>query len=49
MEAVEVWLRARSSGGTDERYVEAYARAPERVDERAAIAEGATAGWDVWE
>ena len=48
-EAVEGWLRARSSDGADERYAEAYLRTPERVDERAAIAAGATAGWEGWE
>lgn len=48
-DAVRQWLRSGAMSQRDQRYVEAYLREPERLDEVAAIAAGATAGWEAWE
>ncbi|HET7503586.1 MAG TPA: hypothetical protein VFK02_21335 [Kofleriaceae bacterium] len=47
--ALHEWLRGMETSDADRRYIEAYGRQPERVDEVRAIAAQATAHWEPWE
>ena len=47
--ALHEWLRGLEASEADRRYIEAYLRQPERVDEVRAIAAQATAHWAPWE
>jgi len=46
--ALQEWLRGLEVSDADRRYIEAYARQPERVDEVRAVAAQATAHWEPW-
>lgn len=46
--ALHEWLRRLEVSDADRRYIEAYLRQPERVDEVRAIAAQATAHWEPW-
>jgi hypothetical protein len=46
--ALQEWLRGLEVSDADRRYIEAYARQPERVDEVRAIAAQGTAHWEPW-
>jgi hypothetical protein len=46
--ALQEWLRGLEVSDADRRYIEAYARQPERVDEVRAITAQATAHWEPW-
>jgi len=47
--ALHEWLRGLEAREADRRYIEAYLRQPERMDEVRAIAAQATAHWAPWE
>ncbi len=46
--AIEAWIRQRAVEEADRRYVEAYQRQPERVDEVAAVAKAVVSSWERW-
>lgn len=46
--ALQEWLRGLEVSDADQRYIEAYLRQPERVDEVRSIAAQATAHWEPW-
>lgn len=46
--ALEEWIRGVDLAEADRRYVEGYLRAPEDVDEIAAVAAQATSHWSSW-
>ena len=46
--ALQEWLRGLEVSDADRRYIEAYLRQPERVDEVRAIAAQATVHWEPW-
>jgi len=46
--ALQEWLRGLEVSDADRRYMEAYLRQPERVDDVRAIAALATAHWEPW-
>lgn len=46
--ALQEWLRGLEVSDADRRYMEAYLRQPERVDEVRATAALATAHWEPW-
>jgi hypothetical protein len=47
-EALNFWLKAASEDDVDRKYVEAYLREPEQVEDTAAIATGAASTWEPW-
>jgi hypothetical protein len=46
--ALHEWLHGLETSEADRRYIEAYLRQPERVDEVRAVAAQATAHWEPW-
>lgn len=47
--ALEEWLRSVDLSDADRRYIEAYRRRPETLDELDALAAQATSHWSAWE
>lgn len=48
-EAIQCWLNVDQVSKEERAHVEGYLRHPERTDETAAIAAGATGAWEPWE
>jgi hypothetical protein len=47
--AIEEWLRGLEASEADRRYVEAYLRQPEEVDDVRAVSAQATSHWSSWQ